>query len=455
MIGGDVLIDDIKRRQSHSTGSKMLYQQDGMSSNSVNHFLSRNIDSLNFQKKSFFQIANVIIKSSIATDPFLVAEIFHCGYLWCTIIVLVFVILTQLSFYLFIQSWIYGRAYSYNGIWRELFGPSSCSWIALILVIITYLTFTIWYQHELHYHFSGIVLNLWPDAPSILTNKWFATYVLSLIFIVPSLFTKRLANFAYMSMFSNVCTIIGIVCLILYYIRFTSKYNISFAVTVEESDLKMFKGDIFSIFNTIGVVNSALFYNPVLSVVVQDLHLPTLSRVMGLTWTTSITSIVIHFVGGFFSYLINPDNEGDVIFYDIDAYNDDGTKIIYPEIIIGQISTFCISICSNIFYTYFVSRQIAELILPSSENSLVPIFFCGLVVCLFSAAMNFVEETATEVADLMAGVISILLAYVFPSIFYIRQYKFSHKLYGVISVVLITIGVVVSLIALICGVIDF
>lgn len=455
MIGGDVLISDMKMKHSHNVGSTMLYQQESGGLSSISHFQSRSAISLLTQKKSFFQIANVLIKSSIATDPFLIAEIFHCGYVWCLLIILIFVLFTQFTFYLFIQSWIYGKAYSYNSIWRELFGPNSCSWIALILVMITYLTFTIWYQHELHFHFSGIILNLWPDSPSILTNKWFSTYVLTFILIIPSLFTKRLTNFVYVSMFSNVCTIVGIVCLILYYVRFTLKNDISFSITVEESDLRMFKGDIFSIFNTIGVVNSALFYNPVLSVAVQDLHLPTISRVMNLTWITSITSIVVHFIGGFFSYLINPDNEGDVIFYDINAYDESGSKIIYPEVIIGQIATFCISICSNMFYTYFVSRQVAELILPSSENSLIPIFFSGLVVCLFSAAMNFVEEIATEVADLFAGVFSVLLAYVFPSIYYIRQYRFSNKFFGIACIIMITIGVIISIITLVCGIINF
>ncbi|KAK8897233.1 hypothetical protein M9Y10_015172 [Tritrichomonas musculus] len=456
MIGGDVLISEMKMKHSHSGGSTMLFIQESESSSVSSSFkISSKLDSLNYHRKSFFQIFNLLLKASIATDPFLVGEIYHCGYLWCLIIALLFVAFTQISFYLFVQSWIYGRAYSYNSIWRELFGQNSCSWIALILVIITYITFTIWYQHEIHFHITGILTGIWSEVPSILTNKWFVTYVITLIFVFPPLFVSRLTNFVFLSMFSNVCLLIGIVCLIVYYFHFTLSNDIQFSVTAKESGLKMFNTDIFLIFNAIGVMNSALFYNPILSVSGQDLSIPTISRVMSLTWMTSLTSLVVHLVGGFFSYLINPDNEGDVIFYDMSAYNEDHSKIIYPEVIIGQIATFCISICSNIFYTHFVSRQVAELVLPTSANSLVPVVFSGIVVILFSSGMNFIDETATDIADMIAGVISIILAYVFPSIFYIRQYKFFNKVFGILSVFMIVIGIIVAIITLVCGIIDF
>lgn len=454
MIGGDILISDMRMKHTHNSPKTLLYYRvDQPSSKSNFNFKNQNGEIAN-RKKSFFQILNVLIKFSIATDPFLIGNIFKCGYFWNIILLLVFAGFTEFSFFILIESWIYGRAYAYNEIWRELFGPHSPSWIMLVIVIINYLTLIIWAQNELFSYVSWTIELLWTDYPSILTNKWFLTYVLSAVLILPTFFVKKLSNFSTLSIISNCFTLVALVCLIFYFFHYLINEEISFKATTEEKELKMFNSDIFNIFHTIQTLNLAIFCHPALSVLVPDLENPTRSRLMKLTWITSIISLAVHFFGAFFCYLINPENE-DNIFYEMEVFNEDETKIIYPEVIIGQIAVYIVSVCSNIVFVHFTSHKIIEVILPKGSRSLVSHFFCGLTVTLFSSAMNFIGDLVIEIADLIGAITCVLLTYVFPSVFYFKQYKFSRKITGILSVILIIFGIALAITMLVLGIIEF
>lgn len=454
MIGGDVIISEMRLKNSHNSPSTLLYYRvDQPSASSSYDFKNHNVD-IGEKKKSFFQVLNILINFSIATDPFLIGNIFKCGYMWNIILILVFTGLTELSFFILIESWIYGRAYAYNEIWRELFGKNSSSWIMLILVIINYLTLIVWAQNELSLYVAQTIELLWPESPSILTNKWFLTYILTAIFICPSLFVRKLSNFHILSIIANFFLIVALVCLVFYFFHNLISNDISFKTTVEQNDLKMFKSDVFDIFNTIQTLNLAIFFHPVLSVLVSDLYNPTRSRLMKLTWISSIFSLIVHFFGAFFSYLINPDNE-DNIFYETELYNEDGSKIIYPEVILGQISVYIVSVCTNIVYIHLTSLKVAELFLPKGIHTTVTIFFCGLTVTLFASAMDFIGDSTSLICDLIGAITCMLLTYVFPSIFYFYQYRFSHKFLGILSLALMTIGVGLAIAILALGIIDF
>ena len=454
MIGGDVLISDMRMKHSHSTASTLLYYRVDQSGSNVNYpFKNHNVDS-NAHKKSFFRILNILIKVSVATDPFLIGNIFKCGYLWNAILFVFFCVLTEFSFFILIQSWIYGRAYSYNEIWHELFGNKSPSWIILVVVIINYATLIIWNQNELSQYVEQTITIFWSDTPSILTNKWFLTYLLSAIFFLPPLFVKKLSNFSVISMIGNFFLIVAFVCLIFYFFHSLIKFDVSFATVAEVQGLKSFKSNVFDIFHTIQTINIAIFCHPVLSVLVQDFDNPTRSRLMKLTWVSTAFSLVIHFFAGFFSYLINPENEGN-IFYEMEIYNSDGSKIIFPEVIIGQISVYIVSILTNIIYIHFISRKIAEFILPKAAESIVSVFFCGLTAILFTSAMNFIGDEVFDIFDLIGGVTSMMLTYVFPSVYYFYQYRFSNKVFGIVSVCLIIIGIGLSIALLVLGILEY
>ena len=101
MIGGDVIISDIRMKHTHNSPSKLLYYRiDQPIASSSHQFINQNLN-LASTKKSFFQILNILIKFSIATDPFLIGNIFKCGYMWNIILLLLFGGLTEFSFFIF------------------------------------------------------------------------------------------------------------------------------------------------------------------------------------------------------------------------------------------------------------------------------------------------------------------------------------------------------------------
>ncbi|KAK8841708.1 hypothetical protein M9Y10_026652 [Tritrichomonas musculus] len=453
MIGGDVLISEMRMKHTHSSSSTLLYYKIDQSGRNHYNFKNQNPNESD-NKKSFFHILNMLINFNIATDPFRIGHIFQCGYLMNAIILLILSVITEFSFFILIQSWIYGRAYTYNEIWRELFGAKSYSWIVLVVVIINYIAFIIWSQNELYLYVAKTIDLLWPESPSILTNKWFLTYVLSAVFIIPTLFVKKLSNFSVMSMISNICLIIAFACLIVYFFHHQSNNHISFKETVEATGLKPFRSKVIEVFHAIRTLNLAIFCHPILSVLVPDYDNPKRSRLMQLTWISAITSLILHYFGGFFSYLINPENKNN-IFYEVEVFNEDRSKIVYPEVIVGQVAVYCLSVFSNILYVHFTSRKVAELILPHGSVSTVSVFFCGLTVTLFASAMNFIGDDAYDIAAIIGGMMCMMLVYVFPSIYYYNQYRLSHKMFGILTILLIVFGSALSLAVLIIGIIEY
>ena len=419
MIGGDVIIHEVKMKAANRHSSIILYHQDKQS-----------------KQLSFFSIYMLLCKAGIATDPFLVGEVFLSGT-WTTLLYgILLVLITQLSFYLFVKSWIYGRAYSYDQVWKEVFGPTF-SWVVMLLVIITYLSFVIWYQYELYYYVVYFCEGLWENVPSILTNQYFVSYVLTFVFIVPTLFVKKLSGFTVISIISNFCHIVAFLCLIIYFFRYDHMDPVSsFPIS----------NDPATNFNSIGVLHAALFFHPVLAELVKDLENPTENRIMKLTWATTITSFVMHFFGGFFAYLVEPNNDGDVIFYYLDPHA--------PEVIIGQVATYIISIFSNIFYSHYLSRRIAELILPNSSEDIISCFMSGVTSILLAISLNFLSEIVTTVFDLIASIATILLVFLLPSVFYLQQYRFSNKMWGILSIILIIVGVPIGVLTVVYGSLD-
>ncbi|OHS93394.1 Transmembrane amino acid transporter protein [Tritrichomonas foetus] len=424
MIGGDIIIKDFKKQRLKSNGDVVLFH-----------------NTKETKSVSFFLVLNLMCKAGIATNPYLVGEAFFAGTIQTVIYVVCLLLLNELSFFLFIKSWIYGRAYSYDSICTELFGPHF-SWLVLLGVIIIYLTFVIWTEYEIYAYLGEFILSLWPNAPSILNNQWFITYILTFVVVFPTLFVKKLSSFAYMALASNIFHVIVLALLITYYFKYI--YNVPGAF---QNEIIYFSSNPSSSFTCISILNNALFYQPVLATLIKDLDNPTRKRTMKLTWLTSIISVSFHFIGGFFSYICSPINNGDIslIFLNPKA----------PEIIAGKILVYMISLFSNIFFTNFISHQLAKLIDPVAIDSTIPVVFSGIVILLLSIGLNFVNEMITTITDYIANVACIILVFVLPPLYYLKQYGFSDKLWGAASVVLMAIGIPVGLLTLYYGLDDF
>ncbi|OHT02994.1 Transmembrane amino acid transporter protein [Tritrichomonas foetus] len=412
MIGGDVLINDMKMRHANDNGNIVLFKQTS-----------------DIQLRTFFETFNLLMKSGVATDPYLIGSAMNTGVIQTFFFVICLLFLTELSFFIFIHSWIYERAYTYDQIWKELFG-SHFSWLIQLLVIITYLSFVIWNQYEQYAYYATFMNNVFPNTPSIVTNHWLISYLLTFVVIVPTLFVKRLSNFTIISMISNFCHILSIICLITFYIRVA-------ASDFEKAEVIYFSSDSASTFHTISILNSSLFFHPLLYYIIRDMENPTRCRAMKLTWITSISSCILHFVGGIFSYLCYPNDDGDCIFFYFDS--------MIPEIFIGQIATYIISILSSIFFSFFLAEQVSEFVYErSTQISRVPVLLSGISMILLGVGLNFITEVVTTITDLIGSITCVLLTFILPPIYYLKQYKLSNKLWGIMCVILLLIGIPVG-----------
>ena len=406
MIGGDIVISQIKLRDVHTGPSALLFHKE-----SKEHGLS------------FFTMFMLLCKAAISTDPFLFGEVFRCGSVSSIFYDVILVLITELSLYLFIKSWIYGRAYTYESIWTELFG-STFSWFITLIVALAYMSYIVWFQYELYSYFIQFVSSLWDNPPSLLTSHYLVSYVLSAVFLIPPLFAQKLTGIFVISIISNVCQILGFICLIVFFCRNDH---------LDPNDTISVSNDISAHFNSIGLFNSALFIHPILAALIKEMEHPTQGNVMKLTWAISITSGILHFIIGFFSYLIAPDSNGDVVFNYLDPNQ--------PEVILGKVITYIISITSNIFYIIYLSRQLAELFLVGSSRHFLPNFICGVVAILLAIGLNSIDKFFTTLFNYVSNVCTAILVFILPPLYYLREYRFTHFFWSVMSVILIVIGV--------------
>ena len=416
MIGGDVIIKDMKLSSGMNVKDATLYHR----------------ANAQYKQYSFFEILNLLIAVSLNVNPFIDKRIFHVGIIHALIYSIVLVILSMLSYYVFIRSWIYRRAYSYSQIWAELFGPSF-SWVAITCVAVSYIMLDARYMNQIYEDFTVFVFDMWPNAPSILSSRWLVSYIFALIFLLPTLFVKKEACFSPVMIASNVFLVIAIICLIVHYFERISD-NV-------DHDFILFSDNYNDNIISIGLISQALFVGPILAVVVKEIERPTKNRVIQLTATTTIVTGIITYVGNLVGFLINPALSSLNIFSEIGSD--------YIEVIIGRIANFIVATIACIFTTHFTATRISEIVLIRSSEKKVPMLIAGLTVIFFITGINFLSNQVTRILEIISGVTTMVIIYILPPVYYLVQYKFYNILWFICSLIVFIIGVPISILFII------
>ena len=427
MHGGDVRIAEFRRKMHEKGGNFILFPSDASS-----------------LKFSMWTAIALVSKAGIASDPFFISSGFAAGVIESLLACMFMFLLTQLSFHILLKTWVFGQAYTYSQIWVYTFGRRG-RWFPVLMIIITYVVFVIFHTYELYFYMAEFLKSVWTDVPAILQNSWFLIYVTTFLTAIPCLFVKGLVGFTEASWVSLFCIVVGILCAIVRLIRQVHQFGFD-----PNRELVYFNGNVEQLFDCLAKFNTAFFSHPFVSFILKDLKNPTMRRCVGVTWWTNFISAILHYVMGLVGYLLFiPDLNGDDnIFYFMTTPRE-------PEVIIGKIACYIVSILSNAYYVHFLAWQVSSIILVDTERRISANLLSGLVVITFAIAMNMVSDVAIVIADYIGNITFMVLAYVLPTAYYLVQFKFTNAKWALASIFLTLAGVGMSLVIMYYDIITF
>jgi amino acid permease len=211
---------------------------------------------------------------------------------------------------------------------------------------------------------------------------------------------------------------------------------------VATSEIVFFRPDFNSIYVGLREMSTAMFANPFLPLIANEMHKPSRKRVMKMTWVAIVPTAIFIYVVPLFGYLLMIDVGEDLNFLlELDPTDS-------PEVVIGEIGTLLLSITSNVIFTYFVARSFMLFFngdrLGSGEERVNPPtvrIFAGATGALLAISINFTnvvfETIVYEIASMGYSVISFVL----PGVYYLMQFQFRVFKWGVMSSLILCLGV--------------
>jgi hypothetical protein len=381
------------------------------------------------ERISFPSAFALLAKAAIATDAFTMVHSFNSGIVTALIVGLLVMLLTEASFYVFIRSWAFDEAYSYEDLWRMLFGRG-LAWIPIFLLLISYVMCVVAGYWEMSQCAPDLLANVWPDAPAILTNIWFLHYFFGAIVMLPFLFSVRLADFRWLGWLSLFGLLVAVGCLLVHFISQTAMGSIS-----SSSDkIVYFSGDFSLIAEVFEMLSCAFFAHPFVAPISRQMLRPTRDRILKLTWFVNILCGIVSYGVPLIGFLFFTDIEAEENIY---LYLDGQA----PEVIMGKISMLVLSIASTMYYTFFIAQVIVQAITAGPVRSdKIPLFVTGLAVTLTSICINLTDETWTLALYAIGSIAFNIIGFVLPEVYYLKQFGFISRQWGIISAVVLIFG---------------
>jgi len=377
---------------------------------------------------SFFWAIVILLNAAVSTDPFYMGYAFQCGIIQAFVICLFVIVLTMTSFHLYIRSWVYEKRYSYKAIWASIYGQKT-SFIPSMFILIAYFSIAVICTNEAYLDLIEIFESVSSVRPAILDNKWIMVYLTTFAISLPFVFQKQASGFRYAAGLGKFGLVFS--CGVLVYravIKIMSE-------GIDPSHKLTFWNNKWDLaLDTFGLFNTVLFIHPMIQLVAQDLENPTESRTIKLTWSSTIVTAFICLITGYSSYFTHyDDNQGDNVLYYLPK------KELLT--ILAKIGGFISNMILCAFYVWMLAREFCQLLHVGSENSIQTRAFSGILVLCFNAGMNFINPVVVEVFRLMGNLCFIMLAFVLPSLFYLKSYWFMSKSWSITAIILLVVAI--------------
>ncbi|EAX89223.1 Transmembrane amino acid transporter protein [Trichomonas vaginalis G3] len=405
MLGGDLLFNDYR-----------------FNINSINHdaLLYENLKTGN--DISVFSTVMILLICGISNNPFYMSYTFQSGVFQALLCALVALILTQLSFHIFVRTWRFNQENSYPSIWSDVFGKGLVFFPRAVLLI-AFISLSSVSLSDYLEQYSDLISYVDSEKKTVFSAKWFPRFVISFLGLIPALCVRRMAGMKYIAIFANVLLLICLICEAILF--FKSLKNDGFDPNKE---IVYWGSDISGLVGCFDLFSIVFFTHPFVSLLSTDIKNASRNKICSITWITSIVSVIINLAGGYLGYFTYFSNTQD----DLIFMSESNQMNVF--VIIGKLSLVIKTFISFNMYNYINAISLSEIFIPYKDDQTTSRVTCGLVMWLFSVFISWGSSKLVELLDLIGSVCFILLAFILPSIYYLAMYKFKKPVWSIIAI---------------------
>jgi hypothetical protein len=159
-------------------------------------------------------------------------------------------------------------------------------------------------------------------------------------------------------------------------------------------------------------INGFVFAHPFLVPIVQEMERPTMKRIMEVTWWSNAICCFIAFSVTAIEYLfsVDPEVEDNILYY-LDERA--------PEVLLGKIAVLLISLCSTMYFTYFLARILSEWLSGPKDGRKVSVCVSGIALTFLAIAINQMGDSWLLFIYALGMIAFAVLRFVLPPVYYL------------------------------------
>jgi hypothetical protein len=271
-------------------------------------------------------------------------------------------------------------------------------------------------------------------------DRWFLTFTVPLLFVLPTLAYTRFGSLRFLSWAGNIALLLSVLAVIVDAIEQRETFRVG-------PDLAWWTGSLtgaFEVFQLSSTAPLALLLPDVLRVIEES----TPGRAMKLVWLAFGLLSGILIVVGFLNHLTYfrwMDSTGLLAYNFMDPRS--GTTLML------EISVLLNTLLTDAVLIWWLAKQLTVFIVPENKTWLAD-FLSGVTMFLFRIMTSFTPDEGLSVLHLLSLVPRTLMLYVLPSVIFLRFFHFKPLIWSITAVVALLIGAGITAAATYWGVVQ-
>lgn len=381
------------------------------------------------------------LNSVIGTGALRLGSAFTSGILFTHIVNIIVVIVSLYSIRLYVYSAARFQGSTFEEIWTEAFSrstviiPAFCSIVSAIANVMSYFSFL---QDSVvtivSMIFKLVGTSLQDNIPKIGNYRFLIGILIDIVYCIPICISNNLRLVVILSYISVSLFLFIVLYVIIRFFIMISKDGFDPNHLFKLIDLK----DHIS--GTISSLTFSYLFYPFAWPGLRHSKNPCVNNLNKIFTTTIGLSLIFYSILGTFSYLtFFSENTGGIIF----DYYPHETKTDQILLIIGHIITF-VYILFTIPIVLNSSRYILLNALHKNDEFPKDVWGpVGITLSLISLVLANVTDKISNVIFIASDLLTLILLFIFPPIFYLRGFKTQNILHFVLSIGMLILGVAV------------
>ena len=360
------------------------------------------------------------------TPPFpFVIGFTKCGLLQGILLFIGTGIIVYVSSQLFLYTWVFGGAFTYEDIWEIIF--PRVRHLPAALTVISYLSMCVNLTLVIPRMAAALLEEGVESLPAWLTNRWLLGYIyIALVVIAVSLLrAKRLSSMYPVALLSNIVWLMSVIA---YLVAFgerldTSKPVVLFVANYKES------------FIYIGSMVYVLFLTPLLSGIGTNVDRPSVKRINIAFGTTFAVRLAVMLLTGTCGYFV-----------------DDMNRILFSggewrmSVVVLKVCVLLSSLLSNWLLMLWLAHQLCRFTLPGHEESTLGIVSSVLVIGTLTMIVTLSGDPllASHIIVSFGAVSACIVTLICGPLTFVSVFGLSEKKLSILAVVMMIIGVLLT-----------